>query len=466
MKIILFIYLISSIFSYVIFPLKKDKIENSSSYNNKQKDFFDSLLNSGLYITLNIGSQKTAIKTFLIQNKVELIIAGKNIINHKYDETESTTYNMTNNNKIEIDVSMYEEGIFSRDNFHILNNNNEINIFYMDFILGTKSSIAYKNIKEAQVGLHLPLPKSHPEYNLIINLKNTNASSSCNWYLNFDNFGKGEGRMIVDAFPHTLNNKKYNEKNYVKTYAIDRNYAVIWGFKFSSIYYGNQNQKLMLSLDLRAHFEFDYGIISAPLQVGEILQQLFFEKYISQNICFKEKIGVYGNYFFYCKKDQKLDLESFDSIYFACKDLEITFELNYKDLFYIDGDYIYFLIEFSKNSIIWKFGEIFLKKYYIVFNQDEKTVGYYLNMEEEKKPKNKGNNFGEKNTQSIYSILIVIAILIFMFVGSIFLVIYFNNKKYRKKKANELDDEYNYEPSIGNNYRDNYGLLNDNNAIN
>ena len=87
-------------------------------------------------------------------------------------------------------------------------------------------------------------------------------------------------------------------------------------------------------------------------------------------------------------------------------------------------------------------------------------------MEEEKKHKNKGNNFGEKNTQSIYSILIVIAILIFMFVGSIFLVIYFNNKKYRKKKANELDDEYNYEPSIGNNYRDNYGLLNDNNAIN
>ena len=75
MKIILFIYLISSIFSYVIFPLKKDMIKNSSSYNNKQKDFFDSLLNSGLYIILNIGSQKTAIKTFLIQNKaISLII--------------------------------------------------------------------------------------------------------------------------------------------------------------------------------------------------------------------------------------------------------------------------------------------------------------------------------------------------------------------------------------------------------
>ena len=58
MKIIIFIYLISSIFSYVIFPLKKDKIENSSSYNNKQKDFFDSLLNSGLYITLNIKNKK------------------------------------------------------------------------------------------------------------------------------------------------------------------------------------------------------------------------------------------------------------------------------------------------------------------------------------------------------------------------------------------------------------------------
>ena len=35
-----------------------------------------------------------------------------------------------------------------------------------------------------------------------------------------------------------------------------------------------------------------------------------------------------------------------------------------------------------------QFKKIYKKKYYIVINQDEKTLGYYLNMEEEKKPKN------------------------------------------------------------------------------
>ena len=173
----------------------------------------------------------------------------------------------------------------------------------------------------------------------------------------------------------------------MKTYAIDRNYAFLWGLKFSSINYGNQN--LAIGYDLRAHFGFDYGIISAPKEIGKLFESLFFEKYISQNICFKEKVGVYGNYFFYCKKNEKFDVENFRNLYFNCTDLDIIFEFDYKDLFYFDNDNIYFLIEFSNNNKIWNFGEIFLLRYYIVFNQDEKTLGYYKNMENLKNDKDK-----------------------------------------------------------------------------
>ena len=446
MKLIFFLLILfSPIFNYISFPLKKDKASTLSD-NDNPKQIFSSFLVSRLYINLNIGSNKIDIKAFLIQSKTELIIAGKNIINHKYDETESTTYNITNKNKITFQYGMYNEGILSKDNFNILKNSNVLNCFNIDFILGTKASSTYTDIKEGQVGLHLPLLESYPEYNLIRSLKNNNVTMSYNWYLDFDNFENNEGKMIVDGFPHDLNNKKYFKENFVKTSAIDRQYSVLWGLKFSSINYGNQN--LASGLDLRAHFEFDYGIISAPKDVGELLESLFFEKYISQNICFKENIGVIGNYFFYCKKNDKFDIEKFESIYFNCADLDIIFELDYKDLFYIDNNNIYFLIEFSKNNKIWNFGEIFLKKYYIVFNQDEKTLGYYKNMERPKNNKDKKDNMIINNS-SWYKTFIIIIIIILLVVCVIIMGIYiYKNKKNRKKKANELDDEYNYEPKF------------------
>ena len=208
MKLIfLLLILFSPIFNYISFPLKKEKI-SSLLDNNNPKEIFSSFLVSRLYINLNIGSNKIDIKAFLIQSKTELIIAGKNIINHKYNETESTTYNITNKNKISFQYGMYNEGILSKDNFNILKNNIELNSFNIDFILGTKASSTYTDIKEAQVGLHLPLLESYPDYNLIRSLKNNNATLSYNWYLNFNNFEKGEGKMIVDGFPHDLNKKK------------------------------------------------------------------------------------------------------------------------------------------------------------------------------------------------------------------------------------------------------------------
>lgn len=464
MTIYLFLLLISSIFSYIFFPLKKDNSIPSSSYKSKQEEVFSKFLQNNLYINLIIGSKKSEVKAYLIQSKTELIIAGKNIKNHKYDETVSTTYNITYEKKISFDYSMFSEGYLSKENFIIFNsNNNELNTFYLDFVLGTKTSSTYSNIREAEVGLHLPLLESIPDYNLITTLKKNNVTLSCNWYLDFDNFEKGEGKMIVDGFPHILNNKKYNKENFVKANAIDKSYTIFWGFKFSSINYGNRN--LGLSLDLRAHFEFDYGIISASTEVGELFESYFFGEYISQNICFKQKIGVYGHYFFYCKKTEKFSIEKFETIYFNCADLEIIFELNYQDLFYTDEENIYFLIEFIKNTKVWTFGEMFLRKYYIVFNQEEKTVGYYLNMEKEKKLDNK--NGGKEDYFLLYKMFIIGSVLIILLSCiTILLFFIYKNKKNRKKKANELDDEYNYEPKVDVEDKNKNNLLNDDNNIN
>ena len=459
MKIFLSLFLISSIFSYIIFPLKKDKLTMPST--NNQTDIFSTLRESKLFITLNIGSKKIKIKTFLIQNKTELIISGHNIKNHKYDESESLTYNSTNNKKVSFQYGMYKEGILSKDNFNILKDNNELITSNIDFILATESSTTYDIIREGEIGLHLPLLQSIPEYNLIMSLKKNNVTQSYNWYLDFDNFEKGEGKMVVDGFPHTLHNNKYLEGNFVKINAINNNYAVVWGLIFSNIYYGEQNLKI--NNEEKVYFEFDYGIITAPKDIGEILESLFFAEYISQNKCFKQKYGVYGNYFFYCKKDEKLNIENFESIYFTSTDLNIIFELDYQDLFYSDDKYVYLMIEFSKNSKIWTFGEIFLKKYYIVFNQGEKTLGYYTKMEKSKETKNKNN---DNNNSSYNKLVFIVLVIIFIIVIISFGIYIYKNKKPRKKKANELDDEYNYEARFNELEKNKNGFLNDSNVIN
>ena len=47
------------------------------------------------------------------------------------------TYNITDKNIISFQYGMYSEGILCQDNYNILNNNNELNSFNIDFILGT-----------------------------------------------------------------------------------------------------------------------------------------------------------------------------------------------------------------------------------------------------------------------------------------------------------------------------------------
>ena len=59
-------------------------------------------------------------------------------------------------------------------------------------------------------------------------------------------------------------------------------YYYIWGLKFSSIYY---NESIFeISKNLEARFEFDMGLVSAPYEVAEKLQNSFFSYYMMKNI--------------------------------------------------------------------------------------------------------------------------------------------------------------------------------------
>ena len=452
MKKYIFLFLISTVFSYLIFPLNVEVQEITNKDN--QTDIIKKLQNRKLYITMNIGSEKVNVKAYIVLSKNELYIAGKNIKNHQYDESTSVSYNCTDCTKKTFDYAMYREGVFSIESFNIKNGENkEQTVNNISFILGVNST--WENPLEGEIGLHMPYPGSFENYNFILNLKLTNATKSYNWYLDFDNFSNGGGKLVVDGFPHDLNEKLYNKDKFATIPAINSGYTYNWGIVFDNIYYNDQT--IELTKVLKTSFEFDFGLISAPNDVAKMLEKNFFSKYISNNICFRNYFGVYKESFFYCKNTKEFNPKEFQSIYFKSNKLEIIFELDYQDLFYYKDDFVYFLITFKEGDTLWRLGEVFLKKYYIIFNQDSKTMGYYQGMEKEKTP------YKESSFDIKYFFIIVVLVLILISL-IVVAILYYKKRGPRKIRANELDDDdYDYQAKNEENENKKISLIQQNN---
>ena len=103
------------------------------------------------------------------------------------------------------------------------------------------------------------------------------------------------------------------------------------------------------------------------------------------------------------------------------------------------------MLENENNKRVWHLGRIFLKKYLFVFDNDQKTITYIginkLNKKGNKNDIKTDNNFSNNKFYLILllSILIIgIAVVVGLFIGKII----FNKNK--KKRANELDDDYEY----------------------
>ena len=123
-------------------------------------------------------------------------------------------------------------------------------------------------------------------------------------------------------------------------------------------------------------------------------------------------------------------------------------------------DRLYFQIIFEKNNnnIIWKLGEPFTSLYKFVFNQEQKTIGFY-NPLLKKNPNSKfdfdnieknntyiNNNDGSNSTMK--NILNFIQKFLFILV-CIFIIFYIFRKICIKRKirANELIENFDYLPN-------------------
>ena len=168
--------------------------------------------------------------------------------------------------------------------------------------------------------------------------------------------------------------------------------------------------------------------------------------------------------FYYCYKNKTTeeDLKKFPTLYFYNSELNYTFELTYKDLFFEKGNFIYFFIIFydfpedAQNyywSFIsrWELGMPFLKKYFFTYDFDGKYIGFY----NEKKMilKNSVDKINNENIKDKTFWWIIIPIIFVIILVMLFIRKYiFKNRKITATELQNNDingkntniDNYNY----------------------
>ena len=109
------------------------------------------------------------------------------------------------------------------------------------------------------------------------------------------------------------------------------------------------------------------------------------------------------------------------------------------------------------NNKIWKLGQIFLKKYQMIFDYDSKTIGFYDKNDNNIEITNRYNNSTNTKKENIKSSIVknIIQYLIFFIIILITFYLGMKIKESRKKRANELKDddfEYSSHNNINNNF--------------
>ena len=241
---------------------------------------------------------------------------------------------------------------------------------------------------------------------------------------------------------------------------------IFWKFQAETIYIGNYINKISKAFDIVIYNR--YISVTKDL-FSDIKRQYLIDTNKENNLCFEEETdknkqtGIYNYLTIYCNKKKYLSLTD---NYKKLKDFTIylsevkqNISFTPKELFIEKGDYVYFFIREDRKKDSYSIGSILLEKYVTVFDDDAKIL-YIL------KQKSYSNIKEEKDNTTFK--IVLIAILIFIFCAIVFFIIgkLYGKKifRFRKKKANELDDDdFDYTPkNINEGKNNNEGLLDDN----
>ena len=355
-----------------------------------------------------------------------------NEYNPDYNDDDSDNKRPYNDEELE---EIYENYTNTNKNNGNKNNNNN----------GNK-----KNENENFVGNGLFKEESA---NLITQLKKRDKINSYVFSIKYTNDDNGE--IIIGDLPHEYSPNKYSSQNYFfDTVSITKEPPFNWHFTYDKCLYGEEevDKSNMVKLSI------DFGFIKGNSFLKKNLEKNFF----GVNNCNKKQINDYD--IFYCTKDA---LKNFKPIIFKLQSkycptiTNANFEFTAEDLFIKDNndnDKYYFQIIFNTDGLFhnWVFGKPLFKKYQMVFDQDKKTYGFYLE-----------NNFNIINTlpnnianTSTKISWILVVFLLIVSLGLLYALHKLLPKIPRKLKANELEENFSYEAS---NTKSKYSEISDSN---
>ena len=284
--------------------------------------------------------------------------------------------------------------------------------------------------------------------NLVTQLKKNKIISSYAFMIEFDKSDEKKGKITLGGLPHEYDPHHYSEKFFIfKNTNVYNGYAN-WGLVFDQILYDGLDLNWIKAADISISFPF----IQSTETYKDYFDSNFFKNPKYSNFCkeFEDK-----NYIFkYCdgsviKNFKKLTF-AFINEYYNNKIQQIEFD--YNDLFVKsngNNNLYYFQIIFQNNYFgRWIFGRPLFKKYPTIFDQEKKIFGLYTEVGEyEVKETTEADNQEEKGLSFPWILVIILSIILISFGIVVFIIILKINEKYRKRKANELDDNFDYQSS-------------------
>ena len=462
LKIILIFLLIKLMLNMMVFPFKQAFVNkngnitiDSKEYNgsNFAKDYF----NMKLYTEVKIGNPYQKVKVLLSGEACAFKIGkSKNCIYSNeylsyYNRNSSQDFNYTDVNSM-VDSEFYDErGSTAEDTIYAytdINLKKEISFKNVGFYLGSDTNDKLCGI----IGLEMDNIFCERIINIIKDCKSKNYINNRKFILKYNN-SINEGLFIIGSeLKYIIDN--YEEIKIFSVKLTNRIKQYRFGFEISKAIIGENN--FTVNTNLPGEINNDCSFIIAGPQYFENFSSLFFEKYFKKGIC---NINIYDNdpslalsekySVIECDKGKfgEKDLKEFPNFYLFISNYfeEKRIFFDYKDLF-TETKYKYFFNIIFDNSVRSRIelGKIFLKKYHVNFDFDNKILEIYDFYEKKSNNENKeGKNDNENESKTVLYIIIIIILVAITGILGYFLGKYLN--KIRKKRANELADDYDYQ---------------------
>ena len=398
------------------------------SYPFTKENLFSNLFYNYLIVKINIGSDKQEIPLMLKFYEYNTFIIGievpeKNLT--KFNNNTSSTFKYIKEKAEFYVMSRFEFAYQSEDSLY-LNNKEYKNYEFLLVKALSETYKIYKLIGGGVIGLNKYLSTSQgiDKYHFISMLKEKNYIDSYSFTFKF--LDKNKGQIILGNEPHEYD-KNYKEKNYLKIRTQNINDNLCYSIVFDNII----SKNFEFNEYLKAGIVLENGFIISVKKYKDYLDDIFFNEKMKEGIWDKEKKRFleFSNYLYLYSCDETLDTSKIPDLTFELKQMEMNFTFNEKDLWFNFDGRKYFLIIFQEYGNYWILGEPFLRKYQIIFNQDDSTLGYY--------------NLNYKKPTSFFYILnwifVILLFIIVLCLGAYIFIILKNKPK--RKIANELIEE-------------------------